>query len=96
MLQHRALCKFHVTDGQNTRDQIKRVKSHVRDHIAFGIFHSFLVEVQKDCWLHTTWRLELLDPLVARNYLYISAFPKTQTSLNLITNRVHHAFNKLR
>ena len=44
----------------------------------------------KDCWLHTTWRLGLLAPLVARNYLYISAFPKTQTSLNLITNRVHH------
>ena len=47
LLQHRALCKFHVTDGQNTRDQIKRVKSHTRDHIAFGIFHSFLVEVQR-------------------------------------------------
>ena len=44
----------------------------------------------KDCWLHTTWRLGLLAPLVARNYLYISALPKTQTSLNLITNRVHH------
>ena len=30
-----ALCKFHVIEGQNARDQI-----------AFFAFHSFLVEVQ--------------------------------------------------
>ena len=33
-------CKFHVTDSQNTLDQI------TSDHIAFCAFHSFLKEIQ--------------------------------------------------
>ena len=57
MLQHHALCKFHVTDGQNMRDQIKRVKSHVCDHIAFGIFHSFFKWKSKG--LLATYNLEI-------------------------------------
>ena len=43
-LLHRcALRKFHMTDSQNTRDQIT---SDARDQNAFCALHSFLVEVQ--------------------------------------------------
>ena len=51
--------KFHVTDGQNTRDQIRVMRFRVikgpkaRDQIAFCAFHSFLVEVQTNAGLHT-------------------------------------------
>ena len=39
-----ALCKFHVIEGQNARDQI-----------ALFAFHSFLVEVQTNvCYVHAT------------------------------------------
>ena len=42
-------CKFHVTDGQNVRDQITSDsdrRPNTSDQIAFCVFHSFLVEVQ--------------------------------------------------
>ena len=51
--------KFHVTDGQNTRDQIRVMRFRVikgpkaRDQNAFCAFHSFLVEVQTNAGLHT-------------------------------------------
>ena len=52
----------------------------MRDQIAFCAFHSFLVEVQANCWqytcdacLITTWRLGLRTPLVARNYFIIES-----------------------
>ena len=47
LLQLCALRKFHVTDGQNTRDQITSDEGpNARDQIALCAFHSFLVEVQ--------------------------------------------------
>ena len=47
LLQRCALHKFHVTDGQNTGDQIMRVESqNAHDQIAFCSFYSFLVKVQ--------------------------------------------------
>ena len=62
----------------------------MRDQIAFCTFHSFLVEVQANCWQHTcdacvitTWRLGLRAPLVARNYSIIENI--TVNSLGLLT-----------
>ena len=47
LLHHCALQKFHMTDCQNTRDQITRIESPIAsDQTAFCAFHSFLVEVQ--------------------------------------------------
>ena len=53
LLLHRcALRKFHVTDSQNTRDQIT---SDARDQNAFCALHSFLVEVQMNAGcIHAT------------------------------------------
>ena len=49
LLQRCALRKFHVTDGQKTRDQITRGRGSImkiaRDQIALCTFNSFLVEV---------------------------------------------------
>ena len=67
LLLHRCtLSKFHVTDDQNMHDQIMRVEGpEAHDQIAFGVFHSFLVEVQMnagysvhtcDACEITTWR----------------------------------------
>ena len=70
LLLHRcALHKFHMTDSQNTRDQIMKGG---RSKHAFCAFHSFLVEVQANAvYLHTyvitTWRIGLRAPLVACN-----------------------------
>ena len=52
-LLHRcALRKFHVTDTQNTRDQIRSDK---RSKRAFCAFHSFLVEGQTNAgYIHAT------------------------------------------
>ena len=42
-----ALCKVHLIDGQNRRDQILSDQgANASDQIAFCAFHSFLVEVQ--------------------------------------------------
>ena len=54
-----ALCfeyRFHVTDGQNTRDQITRGRrSKHAFQIAFCAFHSYLVEVQMNvCYIRAT------------------------------------------
>ena len=53
--------KIHVTDGQNTRDQISVIRFRVikgpkaRDQIAFCAFYSFLVEVQTNAgYIHAT------------------------------------------
>ena len=59
LLQRCALRKFHVTDGQNTRDKITSDKrsrhAYARDQIAFCAFHSFLVEVQTHTgYIHAT------------------------------------------
>ena len=59
LLQRCALRKFHVTDGQNTRDTItsdrRSRRAYARDRIAFCAFHSFLVEVQTHTgYIHTT------------------------------------------
>ena len=72
------LCKFHVTDGQNTRDQIT---SHRRSKCARSkcilCIPYILSGIPKECWLHTcdecvikTWKLGLWAPLVARNYYF--------------------------
>ena len=68
-----ALCKFHITNGQNTRDQIirdrrsKHVWSNCMPCIPFIVSGS-----PNEFWLHTrdacaitTWRLGLHAPLVA-------------------------------
>ena len=45
------LRKFHVTGSQNTRDQIASDRKSKRAYqIVFCAFHSFLVEVQNECW----------------------------------------------
>ena len=54
-----ALRKFHVTDGQNTRDKItsdrRSRRAYARDRIVFCAFHSFLVEVQTHTgYIHAT------------------------------------------
>ena len=57
LLLHRsALREFHVTDSQNTRDQITRDRmSKGECQIAFCLFHSFLVEVQTNAgYIHAT------------------------------------------
>ena len=77
LLQRCALRKFHVTDGQNTRDQItsdrrsKRAWSNCVMCIPFILGGS-----PNECWLHTsdpcvitTWTLGLRAPLVACNDL---------------------------
>ena len=47
LVQRCALRKFHVTDGQNTRDQITSDRRSKRAwSSAFCAFHTFLVEVQ--------------------------------------------------
>ena len=55
LLLHRcALRKFHVTNSQNTRDQITSA-SNARDQIELGAFLSFLVEVQMNAgYIHVT------------------------------------------
>ena len=55
LLLHRcALRKFHVTNSQNTRDQITSA-SNARDQIELGAFVSFLVEVQMNAgYIHVT------------------------------------------
>ena len=67
--------KFHVTDIQNTRDQITRVKRSKGAWSNCVLFISFIFSGSpNECWLHTcdacviaTWRLGLQAPLVARN-----------------------------
>ena len=57
LLQRCASRKFHVTDGQNTRNTSDRRsrRAYARDRIAFCAFHSFLVEVQTHTgYIHTT------------------------------------------
>ena len=55
LLLHRcALRKFHVTNSQNTRDQITS-DTNARDQIELGAFLSFLVEVQMNAgYIHVT------------------------------------------
>ena len=51
LLQRCALCRFHVTDGLNTCDQI-----------AFCAFHSFVVEIQTDAgYIHASMRNKNLE-----------------------------------
>ena len=68
--QRRALVKFHVTDSQNTRDQIT---SDRRSRRAWSKYVLCINTYPNECWLHTydacaiiTWRLGLRAPLVAR------------------------------
>ena len=68
--QRRALLKFHVTDSQNTRDQIT---SDRRSKRAWSKYVLCINTYPNECWLHTydacaitTWRLGLRAPLVAR------------------------------
>ena len=50
------LRKFHLTDVQNTRDQITRGRRSKRDQIAFYAFHSFLLEVQTNAgYIYVTY-----------------------------------------
>ena len=81
MFQHRALRKFHVTDGQHTCDQITRVQLHA------------ITGSPNECWLHTcdaciitTWRLGLWALLVARNNYYLIF----QCELHSQNNDVHY------
>ena len=49
-----ALCKFHVTVGQNCTRVIRVIEGpNVHDQIAFCAFHPSLVEVQMKAGLHT-------------------------------------------
>ena len=75
LLQHCALRKFYVTDGQNTRDKITRDRRSKRawSNCVFCI-PFILGGSPNECWLHTcdacvitTWRLGLRAPLVACN-----------------------------
>ena len=53
LLKGCALRKFHVTDGEKTRDQFTSPKA--RDQSAFCAFHTFLVEVQTNAGhIHAT------------------------------------------
>ena len=68
--QRRALLKFHVTDSQNTRDQITRDRRSKRVWLKCVLC---INTCPNECWLHTydpcaitTWRLGLRAPLVAR------------------------------
>ena len=74
--------KFHVTDGQNTRDQISVIRFRVirgpkaHDQIAFCVFHSFLIKskrmlatyMRRTC--NNNLEIRLRAPPVARNYGY--------------------------
>ena len=76
--------KFHVTDGQNTRDQIRMTRFRVikgpkaHDQIAFCVFHSFLIKskrmlatyMRRTC--NNNLEIRLRAPPVARNYGYTS------------------------
>ena len=72
LLQHCALHKYHVIDGQNTRGQItsdRRSKRECANRILCIPF--ILSGGANECWLHTcdacvitTWRLGLRAPLV--------------------------------
>ena len=54
MLHRCALPKFHMTNSQNTRDQITS-DTNARDQIELGAFLSFLVEVQMNAgYIHVT------------------------------------------
>ena len=75
LLQRCSLRWFHVTDSQNTRDQITRGRRLKRawSNCVLCIPH-ILGGSQNECWLHicdacviTTWRLGLRAPLVAHN-----------------------------
>ena len=76
--------KFHVTDGQNTRDQIRMTRFRVikgpkaHDQIAFCVFHSFLIKSKRmlatymRCTCNNNLEIRLRAPPVARNYGYTS------------------------
>ena len=76
LLQRCALRKFHVTDGQNTRDQTTRGRRSKRSWSICVLCIPFILsKSSNESWLHTcdtcvmtTWRLGLRAPLVARNY----------------------------
>ena len=67
------LHKFHVTDVQNTRNQLQVIEGpNARDKIALSAFHLFLVcDLCKlhtcDACVITNWRLGLRAPLFVRN-----------------------------
>ena len=60
----------HVTDGENTRDQITRGKKVKTRMIKLGSVHSILLNGNpKECWSHTcdacvitTWRFRIASP----------------------------------
>ena len=56
LVQRCVLLKFHITEGQNTRDLITSDQGpNANDQIAFFAFHSFLVEVQMNAgYIHAT------------------------------------------
>ena len=70
-----ALRKFHVTDSQNTRDQITSGRKSKRAWSNCALCIPFTLSGRpNECWLHTcdacvitSWRLGLRTPLVARN-----------------------------
>ena len=76
--------KFHVTDGQNMRDQIRVIRFRVirgpkaHDQTAFCAFHSFLIKskrmlatyMRRTC--NNNLEIRLRAPPVARNYGYTS------------------------
>ena len=74
LLQHCALHKYNMIDGQNTRDQItndRRSKHEWSNHVLCIPF--ILSGSPNECWLRTcdtciitTWRLGLRAPLVTR------------------------------
>ena len=62
LLQNCSLPRFHVTDGQNTRDQITRVEGRkAHDQIAFCALHSFLMAVQMNAGYIRCMRNNNLD-----------------------------------
>ena len=75
LLQRCALRKFHVTDGQNTRDQITSDRRSKRAWSKCVLCIPYILSGSpNECWLHTcdacvitSWRLGLRAPLVALN-----------------------------
>ena len=87
LLYHYALRKFHMTDNQNTRDQITSDrKSNSMWSNCILCIPFILSGSLNECWLHTsdasvitTWRFGLWAPVVPRNYDVINvAFSEWQ------------------
>ena len=90
-LQHFALRKFHITDGQSIHDQIMSDRRSKRAWSNCVMCISFILSASPDeCWLHTchtciitTWRLGLRGPLVTcKKFMCQGGWPKHKHKKN--------------